>query len=60
MRRRSMSKTHGRHFFNGKRSSRGKRAMSKLHRDIPPSYTIGETFKKIGEQNGKERVAGKR
>lgn len=49
---RSLTKTHGAHFYRGRRPSRACRLMSKIHRGIRPSRTIGETFKKIGEKNG--------
>lgn len=54
MSRRSMLKTHGCHYYNGKRASRGSRLMNKLHKGIEPSRTIEETFKKIGDSNGRK------
>jgi len=53
---RKFQKTRGAHYYNGKRSGRGSRLLSKIHRGIDPSSTIAETFKKIKEnENGKEK-----
>jgi len=51
---RKFQKTRGAHGYFGKNAGRGSRLLSKIHRGIPESETIAETFKKIKEnENGK-------
>lgn len=51
---RKFRRSGGKHQYSGKMVGRGSRLLSKIHRGIKGSDTIAETFKKIGETNGKE------
>ena len=51
-----MKFTNGGHSYHGKRNSRGKRAISKIHKGLPSSGNIGVIFAEIEEERKQKEL----